>query len=372
MNTSTETPSTRRAQSRALPWLRARGLAILWGFRSHLAIYAIAMATYAAAMIQSGLLGENVSLGLPGLAGTLVLLVAACVVSIQLFADLIRLWRKGYTGSPTRAVMDNLFNGILTPGRIANGFHAFLATSFFAIGFSALKSNIPRANPFSWDETFMAMDRALHFGMLPHEILAPLFQHPPVTLVMNFVYNAWFLMLTGFYLWQGFRDRDTPLRQQFFISYFLCWAIGTCLLGTIFASGGPCFYGRLVPGPDPYAGLMAYLEQVNAVYPVWALNAQEMLWESYVTSKGAISGISAMPSMHVGTALIFFLCARASGVRWLTWLTGLFLAMIPLGSVLLAWHYAVDAYAGALIALACWWLAGQWVKRHPPLSSRPS
>lgn len=371
MTTSIEAP-TRGATALVLAWLRDRAWAILTGFRRHRTIYAIAFATYAAGMIQSRMLGESVSLGLPGIAGGLVLLVAACVVSFRLLADLIRLWRSGSKASPSRAMADSLFNRILTPGRIANGFHAFIATSFFAIGFSAMKSNIPRVNPFAWDETFMAMDRALHFGVLPHEILAPLFQHPPVTLGVNFIYNSWFLMLTGFYLWQGFRDRDTALRQQFFISYFLCWAIGTNLLGTIFASAGPCFYGRLVPGPDPYAGLMSYLGQVNASYPVWALNAQENLWESYASSKGAISGISAMPSMHVGTTVIFFLCARASGLRWLTWLAGLFLVMIPIGSVVLGWHYAVDAYAGALIALGCWWLAGIWVRRYPPVSSRPS
>lgn len=371
MTTSITAPP-RHAAALVLSWLRERFWSILKGFGRHRTIYAIALATYAAGMIQSRLLGEEVSLGLSLIAGGLVLLVAACVVSIWLFADLVRLWRSGYAGSPSRAIADSLFNHILTPGRIANGFHAFIATSFFAVGFTAMKSNIPRVNPFSWDEAFMAMDRALHFGVLPHEILAPLFQHPLVTLGVNFIYNSWFLMLTGFYLWQGFRDRDTALRQQFFISYFLCWAIGTNLLGTIFASAGPCFYGRLVPGPDPYAGLMTYLGQVNASYPVWALNAQEKLWESYVSSKGAISGISAMPSMHVGTTVIFFLCARASGKRWLTWLTGLFLVMIPIGSVVLAWHYAVDGYAGALIALACWWLAGRWVRRNPPVSSRPS
>lgn len=372
MTPSIEAPATGRKTSAVLPWLRARGWAILTGFRSHAAIYAIALGTYAAAMIQNHMLGEKVSLGLPGIAGALVFMVASCVVSIWLFADLVRLWRAGHSGSPTWALADTLFNKILTPGRIANAFHAFMATGFFAIGFTVMKSNIPRVNPFSWDQTFMAMDRALHFGMLPHELLAPLFQHPLVTLVVNFIYNAWFLLLTGFYLWQGFRDRDTPLRQRFFIAYFMCWAIGTNLLGTILSSAGPCFYGRVVPGPDPYAGLMAYLGQVNATYPVWALNAQEMLWESYVTSKGAVSGISAMPSMHVGTAVIFFLCARASGQRWVTWLTGLFLVMIPIGSVVLGWHYAVDAYAGALIALACWWLAGWWVKRDPFVSSRPS
>jgi membrane-associated phospholipid phosphatase len=96
-----------------------------------------------------------------------------------------------------------------------------------------------------------------------------------------------------------------------------------------------------------------------------------MLWESYETSEGMISGISAMPSMHVATAVLFFLCARGAGIAWLSWATGIFAVMIQIGSVLLAWHYAVDGYAGALLALGCWWLAGWWVKRGW-LSSRPS
>jgi membrane-associated phospholipid phosphatase len=40
-----------------------------------------------------------------------------------------------------------------------------------------------------------------------------------------------------------------------------------------------------------------------------------------------------------------------------------FAAIIAVGSVLLAWHYAVDGYAGAAIALACWWLAGRLARR---------
>ncbi|MBL8905409.1 MAG: hypothetical protein JNM20_01915, partial [Rhizobiales bacterium] len=32
--------------------------------------------------------------------------------------------------------------------------------------------------------------------------------------------------------------------------------------------------------------------------------------------------------------------------------------VILFGSVHLAWHYAIDAYAGILIALGVWWLMG--------------
>lgn len=371
MTTAAET-SLKSSTGGAWSWVRVRVRAILFATRDHLAIYAIVLAIYAAAMIQNHMLGQDVSLGLPGLASASILVVAMGLISFWLLYDLVKLWRSGYSGSPTVVLTKTLFNTILTPGRIANGFHAFIATGFFAIGFTTLKSNIPKVHPFSWDEALMHLDRVLHFGMLPHEILAPLFQYPLVTFLVNVAYNAWFFLLMGYYLWQGFRDENTMLRQQFFISYLLCWVLGTGLMGTILSSAGPSFYGRLLPGPDPYAGLMAYLNHVSSIYPVWALSTQDMLWQSYEESKGLISGISAMPSMHVATSVIYFLCARAAGIRWLTWLTGIFAATILIGSVLLAWHYAVDGYVGALIALFCWWIAGLWVKHSPAISSRPS
>jgi hypothetical protein len=361
-----------RAVSATADWLRTRGLALAFGFRSHAALYAIAVATYAAGLVLGRLLGEPVTLGLAALVSTSILLAAVAVVGVWLLASLWGLWREGYQGSPTAALARSLFNDILTPGRISNGAHVLLATGVFAVGFTNLKAYIPRLNPFSWDPVLMELDRFIHFGHLPHDLLMPLFGHPLVTLCVNVVYNMWFVVLLGYVLWQGFRDPDTALRQRYLIAYLLAWTLGTLVAGTLLSSAGPCFYGRLFPGPDPYAGLMDYLAAADRVYPLWALSTQEMLWQSYVTSGGLVSGISAMPSLHVATAVLFFLCARAAGIRWLTWFTGIFAAMILLGSVLLAWHYAVDGYAGALIAVFCWWLAGLWVRHFPPLSSRPS
>ena len=116
---------------------------------------------------------------------------------------------------------------------------------------------------------------------------------------------------------------------------------------------------------------MSYLAEADRHYPVWALRAQDMLWNSYVTARGEIAGIAAMPPMHVGTSVLFFVCARAAGIRWLAWATGVFALVIMLGSILLAWHYAIDGYAGALVAIACWHAAGRIV-RWNGLSSRPS
>lgn len=360
-----------RVRATVANWLLERVRALLAGCRSHAALYTVAFAAYAAGVIQSIMLGRPVSLGLASLASTSVLVVVMGVIGVRLMSKLVSLWRSGYPGSPTLALLRELFNNILTPGRISNGFHVTLVTGIFAIGFTNMKANIPKAVPFSWDETLMYLDKAMHFGVLPHELLMPLFGFPTATMAMNVLYNCWFVMQTGFVIWQGFRDRDTALRQRFLMSYLLTWIVGTCIVGLIFSSAGPCFYGRVAAGPDPYAALMAYLHHAADIYPIWAISTQDTLWENYVTSDGVIAGISAMPSMHVGTSVLFFICAWASGKRWLTWLSGIFAVVILFGSVLLAWHYAVDGYAGALVAAFCWWLAGLWVKRNP-VSSRPS
>ena len=64
----------------------------------------------------------------------------------------------------------------------------------------------------------------MHFGVLPHDILAPLFEYPFVTFLVNVNYNLWFVVITAFFFWQGFRKQDTALRQQYLISYLLTWA----------------------------------------------------------------------------------------------------------------------------------------------------
>lgn len=370
MNTTVQ-DRTRAAAAFATGWLRRTGQAIVAAAPRHGTIYALVFITYAAAKLQSYLLGRPLNLGLAGMVGMKLLIIVGGVIAFWLAFELVKLWRSGYRGSPTLALTRKLFDDILTPGRVSNGLHAFVASGIFAVGFTTTKANIPLTVPFSWDDAFIELDRVMHFGMLPHEILAPLFQYPIVTFVTNVIYNIWFFVLMGFFIWQGFREKDTPLRQRFLLAYLLSWLVGTGLAGTIFSSAGPCFYGRLFPGPDPYAGLMAYLAHANTIYPIWALPTQDMLWESYERSEGLISGISAMPSMHVATAVLFFLCARAAGIAWLSWATAIFAVMIQIGSVLLAWHYAVDGYAGALLALGCWWIAGWWMARER-LSFRPS
>jgi hypothetical protein len=80
-----------------------------------------------------------------------------------------------------------------------------------------------------------------------------------------------------------------------------------------------------------------------------------MLWRSYEQG-GLVAGISAMPSMHNATALLLALAGRVLNKQlgYVLWAP---CALIYVGSVHLAWHYAIDNYFGWAIALACWWAA---------------
>lgn len=363
MSTTTYDSLAQRLSAEAMARLRQTLQAILAGFRSHASLYAVALGTYAFALIESLWLGVPLSLGLVGIVSGTTFVFLFLIIGVWLAGDLARLWWTGYQGSPAQALKTRLLDDILAPGRVSNTIHAFIVNGVFFVGFLTIKKNIPIAIPFAWDAPLSTLDRTLHFGMLPHDILAPVLAYPPVTFLINVVYKLWFVVLTVFFFWQGFRKSDTDLRQRYLLSYLLTWLVGTCVMGTILSSAGPCFYGLIVSGPDPYAGLLSHLRDANAIYPVWAVPTQDMLWQSHLRGFGEVEGVSAMPSMHVGTTILFILCAIASGKRWLVWFSAAFSFLIFVGSIHLGWHYAVDGYAGAAIAWACWTVSGWWVKR---------
>jgi hypothetical protein len=132
---------------------------------------------------------------------------------------------------------------------------------------------------------------------------------------------------------------------------------------TWLSSAGPCYYGLVVGQPDPYAPLMEYLRWANTHFPVWALDVQQMLWSDYEAGALAVGrGISAMPSLHVATSTLVLLLAWRYG-RWARWSAGLFVSLILIGSVHLAWHYAIDGYLSLVLTLLIWKIAGSVARR---------
>ena len=288
------------------------------------------------------IVGEFVALGLAVLA----------------LIEFIVLIRRGEKGSPTAFIAKRLAVRLNEGDRAGNMFHFIVAFIPLMISFTAMKDQIPQLHPFAWDTTFSAWDRAIGFGRQPWTLLQPYLGFPPVTAAINFVYDAWFLVMFTVLLWQAFSAKRDELRLQFLLAFSFGWFIGGNLLAAVFSSAGPCFYGMLhLPGANPYVAQMAYLHAASRHWPVWSVGVQDLLWKSYVRGDGVLGGISAMPSMHLISTMTMALLAVRIGKRLgLSFIV--FTVIIFIGSIHLGWHYAVDSIAGVLLAVGFWIAAG--------------
>jgi len=224
--------------------------------------------------------------------------------------------------------------------------------------FSSMKSMIPLFTDYTWDARFAAWDRALFFGTDPWKLLWPLLGNPWVTAGIAVFYHLWILLL---YLGSVFVILDgrvnAVLRRRFFLSYVLAWALLGCVMATAFASVGPVFAQTLV-GLDSFAPQMDLLREGSQKVPLMTLPVQDMLLERfYADERGLGSGITAMPSLHVAIAFLFWLTMRRIDRRAGRWFFAFFV-VIWVGSVHLAYHYALDGLASVLGVLAIWRVSG--------------
>jgi hypothetical protein len=259
----------------------------------------------------------------------------------------------------------------LSPARVLFALPALLLLPVFACSFTLIKEAVPLLQPYAWDRQLAGFDQALHGGVHPWQWLQLLFGHPLFTAMLNLAYHLWFFIMFALMYWLVFCRERAALRMQFLLSFVLSWALLGNVMAVLFSSAGPCYYGLLQVGPDPYAGLLQYLHQTDHEMPLLALRVQALLWQDYVQHT-SITGlaISSMPSMHVASAVLLALLGwrlnRAAGIA----LT-VFAVLILLGSVHLGWHYAVDGYAGALGAALLWHLVGR-LQGRAAATARPA
>jgi hypothetical protein len=261
--------------------------------------------------------------------------------------------------SPIEYFLVALKTNQLTMERLLNALPVFLFLPIFMSTFTSFKTMIPVINPFSWDYRLAKLDAIVHGGIQPWRLLQPVFGYPLFTSVINFFYNLWFFVMFGVLFWQTFSLRNRRLRMQFLLTFMLLWILLGTFAAIIFSSAGPCYYGRLVEGKDIYKPLMEYLESAKESYPVWALGTQEILWQSYKNGGvGQVTGISAMPSMHVSIVFLFALLGwrthRIVGIGF-----SIFAVLIMIGCVHLGWHYAIDAYLSIVLTWLIWWCVGR-------------
>lgn len=244
--------------------------------------------------------------------------------------------------------------------------------SFFLSAVSSLKTMIPVVNPFSWDYFFSELDSALLGGRQAWQWVHPVINAFDLTMPINALYNGWFFFVFGVLFWQIIDVSNPGRRQSYLISYILCWVINGTVLATFLSSAGPAFFGEIHNDrPNPYEPLMIYLATANGGQAAWALGIQDYLWEVY--EQGALkigSGISAMPSMHVSLAWLGFLhFCRVS--RWSAFLVLGYVMVILVGSVHLAWHYAVDGLLAIGTTSVIWCAVGLWSRSRQIVKGCP-
>lgn len=229
--------------------------------------------------------------------------------------------------------------------------------------FSSLKAGIPTMRPFDMDLIFIEMDRALHGGVDPWRWLEPILHWPEAVFALNVLYHLWFFLFCGALAGAAVMDKRLHLRNQFLIAFILCWVILGLVAATQLSSVGPVYLSDFYPGAaNPFVEQMALLREADKTYPIWALDVQALLLNGVRNPDTAmIGGISAMPSLHVSIAVLLALFAQRLN-PWLGVAAWVFAALTLLGSVVLAWHYAVDGYL-SIIATPLIWIASGWLSR---------
>ncbi|MEX0308169.1 MAG: phosphatase PAP2 family protein [Ruegeria sp.] len=285
-----------------------------------------------------------------------------------MFANFI-LWRLGVAifsvkpKKPIQWMLQDLRAKLTDTEKAPDAVIGYVSIVAMIMTFMFLKDEIHALNPSLWDTQFAKWDRFLHGGVDPWTLLWPILGSPLVTTAVNLAYHIWFPMMY-IAVCVACLDRRDPVRSTvYLVSFALSWFVGGNILATVFASVGPVYFEPFNLGTD-FAPQMELLRQSNEISPVWALDVQSMLLEGYQNA-GLARGISAMPSMHVCSSVLLALYAFTYS-RWLGWAMTAFAVVIVMGSVHLAWHYAVDGYASIILAFVFWWLSKRLTARFGP------
>ncbi len=332
---------------------------LLWRHRWFIGV----ILTYSAAVaLIFSLLDRSLSFSLSIYTGSFALLSGSFCIGFLILHPIMVMVRR----RPERliaTIRDELRGTYLTYERLFPAALVIVAIPIFISAFTSFKSIIPMIHPFSWDPVLADLDRWLHGGTDPWRLLQPLLGTPLVTTIVNAFYNIWYFLFYGVLFWQAFSLSNKALRMRFLLSFLLVWALLGSLGAVLLSSAGPVYFGRVTGLEDPFRELMDYLAAADTQSPVWALPIQEMLWDSYQQDgTGFGSGISAMPSVHVGLSVLLALLGwkvnRVLGV-----LLTVYAIIIEIGSVHLGWHYAIDGYFAAVLTWLIWLLTGRFLDR---------
>ncbi len=247
---------------------------------------------------------------------------------------------------------------------------AILATLCFTgmlSTFMSIKTAIPEMNPYYLDEAAYKMDRVIFFGHDPWTLLKPLYKIPRIVTSIDYFYTTWSTLLVGtwFYCFTS-QKMDIVRRYQYCLAIILLWFFGGNILATFLSSAGPVYYEYFTGDGAAYGALMGELHAIHESHHLSAVTYHSMLLDMYENNAWRVGGISAIPSIHCGTSLLLLFTFWKAPIPRALMIA--FTITIFIGSVLLAWHYAVDGLLAIPLAFAAWYGAGWIIRKLVPSS----
>ncbi len=200
-----------------------------------------------------------------------------------------------------------------------------------------------------YDTALWNVDRCVHLGVDPVLTLPDILTAYGVLPWFDRYYTLFIPTILVAIGWFATTD-DLKRRSRFALGYTMLWSVGAWLYVAVPALG-PCYVAQKLLLP---------------FYPQLPLNigAQQALWQNYqhvlaARVSGVIEapftptyGIACMPSLHVGAQAFFAFWAWRRN-RFLLWFYLVLTELTLVGSVATGWHYAVDGYAGLILAILC-------------------
>lgn len=269
--------------------------------------------------------------------------------------------------APAQRLIAALSRNLRTPWLLAATVGPLVLLSVLCGAFGTLKVLLPHYLPFAHDHLFAEIDRALFLGTDPWRVTHAVFGGTTATIVLDEIYTGWLALLPlaigGFAL-----VAPRTERARFILAMILTWALLGVASAWAGSSAGPIFLDLLGhPDAARYEGLMRNLAAADAANQPLGLDAlrwRTVLWDAYVERNPSFGmGISAMPSMHNAITMLYALAAfRLS--KWLGIAAAVYAAVIFIGSIHLAWHYALDGIVGGGAVILIWFGVDRYLKAY--------
>jgi hypothetical protein len=266
---------------------------------------------------------------------------------IALFLVVKVLWQKWMTGRFLHELILEALRPYLSWNFLYRAFRVTTDLAILMTIYVTLKQNIPLFNGSIYDPGLIAIERIVHFGIFPYHALAPLYSIYYLSRATDWLYVLWYSLkvpVLALFLMQ-------PVSRfvRFYSAYFLLWILGGTM-AIILASFGPVFIDF-----HPVQEQAAPIARALQVHLAFHYDALTRAPQTYYAP--TYEGIAAFPSLHVGVValwtLFLFTVRRLLGL-----LMAVYTLIVLFGSVYLGWHYAIDSYAGILLAVMIFIVSG--------------